>query len=270
MTIHPFRAAVENGADPEQWAALFAPDVIFHTPILAKPVIDKALVARLVAHAATLITQVTHTLEVSDNARTILIWSGTMNGYPLQGATILVDNEAGLIRDLTVLMRPWPVVAQFRDAMYLEYASVIPADFWETDPQVVAPEPVDTAPPIASPAALTLASDVAFYSPFLTKAVRGIEQIEAITRRQNKLQGAHTLRAVLATPTQRIELWDGSFKGDPLHGLTIQQLDMEGRVIDIAVIASPWPVVSALRNASMVSPLPFLTPDYWTLPGDPA
>jgi hypothetical protein len=34
MATHPFRSLNESGANPEQFAALFAPDVTLHSPIL--------------------------------------------------------------------------------------------------------------------------------------------------------------------------------------------------------------------------------------------
>ena len=37
----------------------------------------------------------------------------------------------GLIREVRVLMRPWPVVTIFRDAMYKALSGSVPADFWE-------------------------------------------------------------------------------------------------------------------------------------------
>ncbi len=41
VTTHPFGTAIENGATPEQFAALFASDVTLHVPILEKTIRGK-------------------------------------------------------------------------------------------------------------------------------------------------------------------------------------------------------------------------------------
>ncbi len=137
MSHHPFRVANEGSAGPEQFAALFAPDVTFHTPILTKPVSGKALVLRVLAYAATLTGKPHYTLEAGDTQRTVLLWNGTIEGYALQAATVLTGDTAGQISDVTILMRPYPVIVLFQQAMYKEFSSVIPADHW-----ILSPAPV--------------------------------------------------------------------------------------------------------------------------------
>jgi hypothetical protein len=49
--------------------------------------------------------------------------------------TILVDGDDGLIHQIRVLMRPWPVVTLFRNAMYQKLSATIPDDYWELGPK---------------------------------------------------------------------------------------------------------------------------------------
>jgi len=270
MITHPFRAANVSGASPEQFAALFAPDVTFHTPILTKPVSSKAVVLPVLAYAATLTGQPRYTLEIRADTQTVLLWNGTVEGYALQAATVLTDDSAGQIRDITILMRPYPVVTLFQQAMYQRFASSIPADHW-----VLAPEPAsrqqNQAPSaMLPPVARSLAPDVTFQSPILTKEVRGKDQVGAVLQAVSAVSSTRSYLATFSTPTQRIALWEAPIDGYATQGLTITTVDAEERIIEMTELMRPWPVVALLREALLAQSLAFLTPDYWMLPGRPA
>ncbi len=134
MTTHSFRSLNESGASPEQFTALFAPDVTFHSPILTKAVKGKALVLQILAYAAGLTGKPHYTLETGDTQQTVLLWDGTIEEYALRAATVLTNNAAGQIGDITILMGPYPVVTLFRQAMYRQFSSIIPAAYWELFP----------------------------------------------------------------------------------------------------------------------------------------
>jgi len=270
MVTHPFRAASESGASPEQFAALFAPDVTFHTPILTKPVSGKAVMLPVIPYAATLTGKPHYTQEIRADTQTVLLWQGTVEGYALQAATVLTDDSAGQIRDITILMRPYPVVTRFQHRMYQRFASSIPADYW-----VLAAEPANrphnqAVSATLPPAALSLAPDVTLQSPVLTKEVRGKEQVAAIQKAVSAVFGARSYQATFSTPTQRIALWEASINGYTAQGLSINTVDAEERIIEMTELMRPWPVVALLREALLAQSLAFLTPDYWTLAQRPA
>ena len=77
--MHPFRAAIENGASPEEFAALFASDVTFHTPILEKTVKGRDMVLRMVLTAAKVVDTIHYTQEMSDAHCTILLVPDTIS-----------------------------------------------------------------------------------------------------------------------------------------------------------------------------------------------
>ena len=64
MTTNTLQAAIENGASPEQFAALFTPDVDFHTPILAKTVRGRDVVMRMLATAGKVVDTLHFTQEM--------------------------------------------------------------------------------------------------------------------------------------------------------------------------------------------------------------
>jgi hypothetical protein len=270
MSTHPFRAASESGASPEQFAALFAPDVTFHTPILTKPVSGKDIVLPVIPYAATVTGKPRYTQEIRADTQTVLLWNGMVEGYALQGATVLIDDAAGQIRDITILMRPYPVVTLFQHSMYQRFASSIPADHW-----VLAAEPASRPHNQATsvmlpPAPLSLAPDVTLQSPVLTKEVRGKDQVAAVQKAVSALYGARSYQATFSTATQRITLWEAPINGYTAQGLSIDTVDAQERIIEMTELMRPWPVVTLLREALLAQSLAFLTPDYWTLPERPA
>ena len=135
MAKHPFRVAIERAIPTEDFAKLFAPDVVIYAPMLSKPVAGAKQVVNIASHAAKAVGPIRFTLEVKDAKQTILLWNGTVDGFTLEAVTILVDDENGLIKEMRVLMRSWPMVTLFRDTMYKELSSGIPADFWELQPK---------------------------------------------------------------------------------------------------------------------------------------
>src|ERR1700733_444355 len=131
MSKHPFRLAIETDARPEAFEALLAADVALHAPMLSQPVEGRDQVLRVIATAARTAAPLRHTHELSDGRQTFLFWSGAVRGFDLQAVTILIEDDDSLIREVRVLMRSWPVVTWFRDAMKEALGDAVPQSFWE-------------------------------------------------------------------------------------------------------------------------------------------
>ena len=129
MTRHRFAVAAES-SDPVAISALIAEDVTFHTPILTEDLRGKDLTLKFLGEATRIIADLAYTDEVGDDELTILFWDGTVDQREISGATVLVEDEAGLISDITVLLRSWGVVANFRDTMLRALADVVPLPAW--------------------------------------------------------------------------------------------------------------------------------------------
>src|SRR5215468_7101547 len=135
MTKHPLRTAVETGASTEEFGRLFSPKVVLWTPIMTKPITGVGKVLEILGNSERIAGPIRFSCEVSDTKQTFLLWKGQAGGFPLEAAMIVVDDDDGLIREVRVLMRPWPVVTIFRDAMHRALASSIPGDCWELQPK---------------------------------------------------------------------------------------------------------------------------------------
>src|SRR5262249_15062963 len=109
MVTHRFARAAESG-DPAQIAALLADEVTFHTPVLAQDLHGKDLTIRFLGEATRIIADLAYTGETTDGKQSFLFWKGTVDQREISGVTVLAEDSAGLIADITVLLRSWGVV----------------------------------------------------------------------------------------------------------------------------------------------------------------
>jgi hypothetical protein len=268
MSKHPFRLAIESGASADQFRKLFAADAVIHAPMLTKPVRGASEVLNIVGHAARLAGPITYTLEVRDSRQTLLFWKGNAGGFTLEAVTILVDGEDGLIREVRVLMRPWPIVTIFRDAMYKALSAAIPADYWELQPKPVAHGTPRTFTPIALKP-IELSSDMVLHSPMLARPVSGKAEVEAAVGLAHQIQSASSYTSIIATPDWIIELFDCDADGYPMEGIWLQKLNAHGQIHDLTVFLRPYPAVTLLRNRTRelgARSGVLLGREYWELP----
>jgi hypothetical protein len=131
--MHPLRQLRESGrATPAQVAALLAENVVFKSPILVRPIEGRELVAPIFSESSSTRGSGIYTAEFKlDERTTFLRWEGTMDGHKIESLEVIVDNEAGLIVERTVALRPYPAVKLFRDAMHASLKDKLPSDVWD-------------------------------------------------------------------------------------------------------------------------------------------
>ena len=269
MSKHPFRVAIESSAGADEFRKLFAADVVIFAPMLTKPVKGAGEVLNIVGHAARLAGPISYTLEVRDSRQTLLFWKARVGEFTLEAVTILVDGDDGLIREVRVLMRPWPIVTIFRDAMYKALSASIPADYWELQPKPAN----DGAPRRFTPIAMkpiALAPDMVLHSPMLARSVNGKAEVEAAVGLADEIQSASSYTSIIATPDLLIELFDCDADGYPMEGIWLQKLNERGQISDLTVFLRPYPAVTVLRNRTKQLGAQrgvLVQPDYWELPG---
>jgi len=131
--MHPLRRLRESGpSTPAQVGALLADNVVFNSPILARPIAGRADVAAIFAQSSSTRGSGTYTSELRiDDRTTFLRWEGSIEGRKLESLEVIVDDEQGLIVERTIAMRPYPAVKLFRDAMHASLKDKLPADVWD-------------------------------------------------------------------------------------------------------------------------------------------
>ena len=268
MSKHPFRLAIESGASTDDFRKLFAADAVIYAPMLTKPIKGAREVLNIVSHAARIAGPITYTLEVRDSKQTFLFWKGHAGSFTLEAVTILVDGEDDLIREVRVLMRPWPIVTIFRDAMYKALSNSVPSDFWELQPKPVN----DGTPRKFTPMGLkpiALAPDMVLHSPMLARSVSGRAEVEAAVGLAHEIQSASSYTSIIATPDLLVELFDCDADGYPMEGIWLQKLNQRGQIHDLTVFLRPYPAVTILRNRTRelgAQRAVLLDPEYWELP----
>ncbi len=246
MRKHPFRVAIEGGASREDLAKLLSPDAEIWPPMLTQPVRGATNVLEILSAAVRIAGPLRYLYEAADTQQTFLIWEGHVDGHKLQACTILVDGEDGLVGQIRVLMRPWPVSKLFRDAMFEAFGSRIPKESWE-----LGPKPLATGPRQFTPIALKhidLATDVVLHSPMLAKSVSGKQQVARAVGLAHQIQSASSYTSIIATPDLIIELFDCDADGYPMEGMWIQKINSEGLIDDLTVMMRPWPAVTVLHD----------------------
>jgi len=267
MATHRFGRAAESG-DPAQIAALLAEDVTFHTPILTQDLHGKDLTLRFLGEATRVIANLAYTGEVTDGTRVFLFWTGVVDDREISGVTVLADEAGGLIRDITVLLRSWGVVANFRDTMLRALADAVPLTAWLLGDGKT--PPVDPHSGVGPGDPLPLAPDVAFHSPMLTKTARGEQDVRDIHKLIGGIQGPRAYQARITTDNALIEYWTCVIQGHEQQGIDVFELDAQGRVVNQTVWLRPWPSVTVLRDNAIAGQLPSLPADFWLLPAAPS
>jgi len=268
MSKHPFRVAIESGASQAQLEKLFTPDVALKAPMLTQPVSGIAQVIPVISAAAKVAGPIRYTLEVRDSTQTILFWNGKVGGHTLEAVTILVEGDDGLVHEIRVLMRSWPVATLFRNAMYDALSDTIPPTYWELGPKPVSSSTPRSFTPIALQP-FELAPDIVLHSPILARSVSGATQVEASVKLAHSVQSRSSYTSIVANPDTVIELFDCDADGYPMEGLWMQKLNDRGQVYDLTVMLRPYPAVTVLRNRAkaLAEQNGLLSIDYWELPG---
>jgi len=131
--MHPLRKLRESGKPtPAQVSELLAENIVFNSPILARPIEGREAMAAIFAQSSSTRGSGKYTAEFKlDEHTTFLRWVGTMDGRKLESLEIIVDNEEGKIVERTIALRPYPAVKLFRDAMYEALKDKLPPDVWD-------------------------------------------------------------------------------------------------------------------------------------------
>jgi len=131
--MHPLRKLRESGSStPAQVSTLLAENVVFNSPILARPIAGREAVAAIFAQSSSTRGSGRYTAESKiDDRTTFLRWEGTIEGRKLESLEVITDDEEGLIVERTIAMRPYPAVKLFRDAMHASLKDKLPPDVWD-------------------------------------------------------------------------------------------------------------------------------------------
>jgi hypothetical protein len=113
---HPFRLAVE-AKDLDTATATLREDVVLHSPILFRGFEGRDVVAQVLTHVAATLEDFRYTDELAEGDTVVLRFKARVDDRELEGIDFLELDEQGLVRELTVFMRPMSALTAFNEQM---------------------------------------------------------------------------------------------------------------------------------------------------------
>jgi hypothetical protein len=114
-----WHAYMQGGGEPALLSALLAEDAVFHSPVVHTPQVGKAVVmGYLVAASHVLGNDSFHYVrELVDGDEMMLEFVTELDGITINGVDIIRFNEAGLICDFKVMVRPLKAINKVWEMM---------------------------------------------------------------------------------------------------------------------------------------------------------
>ena len=113
---HPFRLAAE-AKDLEAMTATLREDVVLHSPILFRGFEGRDVVVQVLTHVAATLEDFRYTDELAGERTVCLRFAARVGDRELEGIDFLELDEDGLVKELTVFMRPLSAVNAFNERM---------------------------------------------------------------------------------------------------------------------------------------------------------
>lgn len=113
---HPFRLAAET-KDLEAMTATLREDVVLHSPILFRGFEGREIVTGVLTHVAATLEDFRYTDELAGDGTVVLRFKARVGDRELEGIDFLELDEEGLVRELTVFMRPMSALTAFNERM---------------------------------------------------------------------------------------------------------------------------------------------------------
>ena len=123
--MHPFRATVEAG-DFDALPALLAPDVRFLSPVAFSPYEGRALVGAILRGVGRVFEDFEYVREIGGprGPDLVLEFTARVAGRQLRGADFLRIDDAGLIAELCVMVRPLSAAHALAEAMAAQFRQI--------------------------------------------------------------------------------------------------------------------------------------------------
>jgi hypothetical protein len=129
--MRAFRSAVEAG-DFAALGDLLADDVVFRSPVAFKPYAGKPVVAAILRGVGRVFTDFRYVRELEDistgsrgEGGSALVFETVVDGVSLNGIDLIRTNDAGLISELTVMVRPLSAANALATAMGAQFDQIL-------------------------------------------------------------------------------------------------------------------------------------------------
>ena len=123
--MRAFRSAVEAG-DFAALGDLLADDVVFRSPVAFKPYEGRPIVAAILRGVGRVFEDFRYVRELADadGRGSALIFETVVDGVSVNGIDLIRINDAGLISELTVMVRPLSASNALAAAMAAQFPQI--------------------------------------------------------------------------------------------------------------------------------------------------
>ena len=113
---HPVRTAIE-ARDVDALRELFADDIVFNSPVAFHPYTGRDTVVELLTHVMEVFTDFRYVDELAGDGTHALVFTAGVSGRAVEGLDHLRFDDAGLVSEFTVMVRPLSGVIALAEAM---------------------------------------------------------------------------------------------------------------------------------------------------------
>jgi len=113
---HPFKLAAE-AKDLDGAKLTLREDVVLHSPILFRGFEGRDLVLAVLTHVAATLEDFRYVDELAEDDTVVLRFKARVGDRELEGIDFLELDEDGLVKELTVFLRPLSAVNAFNERM---------------------------------------------------------------------------------------------------------------------------------------------------------
>ncbi|MBD3729856.1 MAG: nuclear transport factor 2 family protein [Sphingomonadales bacterium] len=122
--IAAWHGVVQAGNQPAQLAAIIAEDAVFHSPVVHRPQVGRDLVVAYLAAAGVVLNtdKFRYVREFSAGDHALLEFETELDGIHINGVDIITFDEAGMIKDFKVMIRPLKAINKVWEMMGAQLA----------------------------------------------------------------------------------------------------------------------------------------------------
>lgn len=116
--MHPFRRAIE-AKDLDSALALTRDDVVFKSPVVFTPYVGREPLRQILAAVVEVFEDFRYVREIGadDGPDHALVFEARVGDKRLEGCDFIRHDDAGVITELTVMVRPMSAMLALADAM---------------------------------------------------------------------------------------------------------------------------------------------------------
>jgi hypothetical protein len=119
---HPFKLAAE-AKDLDGAKLTLREDVVLHSPILFRGFEGREIVLAVLTHVAATLEDFRYIDELAEDDTVVLRFKARVGDRELEGIDFLELDEDGLVKELTVFLRPLSAVNAFNERMAARLAT---------------------------------------------------------------------------------------------------------------------------------------------------